>query len=129
MKAPPTRSVIQRYFELMGRDEDFASCYAPDVRWTTFDCGREVRGPTAVRDYVIALHRNMPDTKTRPLVYSDHVAFVEGDCADPRGGDARIGFCVAYDVADGMITSARCYGTIGFLAPVAGVHSPNGTAG
>ena len=43
-------------------------------------------------------------------------AYVEGDCADPRStSTGRIVFCVAYDVANGVITSARCYGAIGFL--------------
>ena len=37
MSATETRGVIDRYFEIMGRGEDFASCYAEDVRWTTFD--------------------------------------------------------------------------------------------
>ena len=29
----------------------------------------------------------------------------------------RIAFCIAYDIANGVITSARCYGAIEFLAP------------
>ena len=122
MKATEIRAVIDHYFDLMGRGEDFATCYADDVRWTTFDGGTEVSGPTEVRDYLMGLHRNMPDIQTRPRVYADETAYVEGDCADPRSaGTDRIAFCIAYDIADGVITSARCYGAIGFLAPVVGV--------
>lgn len=122
MNATETRAVIDRYFDLMSRGEDFAICYAEDVRWTTFDGGTTVLGPTKVRDYLIALHRNMPDIQTRPLAYGAETAYVEGDCADPRSaGTERIAFCVAYDVANGVITSARCYGAIGFLAPVGAV--------
>jgi hypothetical protein len=127
MKRTETRAVIDRYFDLMGRGEDFATCYADEVRWTTFDGATTVAGSTEVRDYLIALHRNMPDSRTRPIVYAEGTAYVEGDCADPRGVSTdRIAFCVAYDVANGVITSARCYGAIGFLGPVRGVHPPAG---
>jgi ketosteroid isomerase-like protein len=127
MKATETRGVIDRYFDLMGRGEDFATCYAEDVRWTTFDGGTEISGPTEVRDYLTVLHRNMPDIKTRPRAYADGAAYVEGDCADPRStGTDRLAFCIAYDVADGVITSARCYGAIGFLGPVGGVDPAAG---
>ena len=122
MKDTKTRAVIDHYFELMGRDEDLATCYADDVHWTTLDGGTKVVGPTEVRDYLTALHRNMPDIQTRPRAYMDETAYVEGDCADPRTTRTdRVAFCVAYDVANGVITSARCYGAIGFLGPVGGV--------
>ena len=121
------RAVIDRYFDLMGRGEDFATCYAENVRWTTFDGGTKVEGPAEVRDYLMGLHRNMPDIQTRPRAYADGTAYVEGDCVDPRGARTdRIAFCVAYDVANGVITSARCYGAIGFLAPVRGVDPAAG---
>jgi hypothetical protein len=122
MNAMETRAVIDRYFDLMGRGENFATCYAEDVRWTTFDGGTMVLGPTEVREYLMGLHGNMPDIQTRPIVYADGTAYVEGDCADPRSSSAdRIAFCVAYDLANGVIVSARCYGAIGFLAPVGDV--------
>jgi hypothetical protein len=122
MTSTDTRAVIDRYFDLMGRGEDFATCYAEDVSWMTFDGGTRVVGPTEVRDSLVGLHGNMPDSQTRPIVYADGTAYVEGDCADPRSTSTdRIAFCIAYDVADGVITSARCYGAIGFLAPLLGV--------
>ena len=122
MTGTTTQVVIDHYFELMGRDEDFATCYAEEVRWTTFDGDTLVLGPTAVRDYLTDLHHNMPDIQTRPLAYAAGAAYIEGDCADPRStGADRIAFCIAYDVADGVITAARCYGAIGFLGPDGGV--------
>ena len=125
MKAMETRAVINHYFDLMGRGEDFATCYAEDVHWTTLDGETMVSGPAKVRDYLMGLHRNMPDIQTRPRAYADETAYVEGDCADPRSTSTdRIAFCVAYDVEDGVITSARCYGAIGFLAPVGGDVDP-----
>ena len=62
MTSTDTRVVIDRYFDLMGRGEDFATCYAEDVRWMTFDGGTRVVGPTEVRDYLVGLHGNMPDS-------------------------------------------------------------------
>src|SRR5215203_1070804 len=122
MKATETLAVIDHYFDLMGRGEDFATCYAADVRWTTFDGGTVVSGPTEVRDYLNGLHQNMPDIQTRPLAYAAETAYVEGHCADPRSASTdRLAFCIAYDIANGAITSARCYGAIGFLAAVGGV--------
>ena len=41
MNAMETRAVIDRYFDLMGRGEDFAT---EDVRWMTFDGGTVVLG-------------------------------------------------------------------------------------
>ena len=119
MKATETQAVIDHYFDLMGRGEDFATCYAKDVRWTTFDGGTVVSGPAEVRDYLIELHRNMPDIQTLPRAYADGTAYVEGDCADPRNTSTdRIPFCIAYGVENGVIISASCYGMIGFLSPL-----------
>jgi hypothetical protein len=127
MDATQPRAVITHYFDLMGRNEDFASCYAEDVTWTTFDGGTVVSGPTEVREYLTGLHGNMPDIQTRPIAYADEAAYVEGDCADPRSGSTdRIPFCIAYDIAHGVITAARCYGAIGFLAPDGRVDSASG---
>ncbi len=127
MEATETRAVIDRYFDLMGRGEDFATCYAAHARWTTFDGGTVVSGPTEIRDYLVGLHRNMPDIQTRPLAYAAEAAYVEGDCADPRStSNDRIAFCIAYGIGNGLITSARCYGGIGFLAPVGGVDPGRG---
>ncbi len=124
MKATNTQAVIDHYFELMGRGEDFSTCYAENVHWTTFDGATLVLGPSEVRDYLTGLHRNMPDIQTRPRAYADETAYVEGDCADPRStSTGRIAFCVAYDVANGLITAARCYGAVGFLAPVGGADA------
>ena len=118
MTGTATQAVIDHYFELMRRGEDFGTCYADDVRWTTFDGETVVRGPAEVRDYLTGLHQNMPDIRTRPIAYEAGTAYVEGDCADPRSTSTdRIAFCIAYDVADGVIIAARCYGSIGFLGP------------
>ncbi|MFD2078143.1 hypothetical protein SAMN05421678_1313 [Actinopolymorpha cephalotaxi] len=117
MNAADTQAVIERYFEVMGRGEDFSTFYADVVSWTTFDGATTIVGPSEVRDYITELHNNMPDGESR-IVYADGIAYIEGYCADPRGtGADRIAWCLAYDVADGVITSARLYGELGFLVP------------
>ena len=83
-------------------------------RYHTTDCAEILPHP---RGYDLCpAHRDSGRT--------DGVAYVESDCADLRStGTDRIAFCIAYDVGDGVITSARCYGAIGFLGPVGGVDS------
>ncbi len=111
-----TQEVIDRYFQLMGRGEDFTDCYVSDVTWTTFDDGTQIHGPRPIRDNLGALHQNMVDAHTRRLICAASAAYLEGDCADPLSADTnRIAYCVAH-VADGRISAMRCYGTIPRLA-------------
>jgi hypothetical protein len=80
--------------------------------------GEEVRGPSPVRDYIVALHSNMLDARTRRIVVSDGHAYLEGDCVEaPTESSSRIFYCVAYDIVDGRITAMRCYGQIADMAP------------
>jgi hypothetical protein len=74
-----TRAVIDHYFDLMGRGEDFAICYADDVRWTTFDGGPWYRVRRRFGTTLNRLHQNMPDIQTRPLAYGAETAYIEGD--------------------------------------------------
>jgi hypothetical protein len=61
MSLEQTQQIINRYFDLIGNRDDFAECYSPDVTWTTTDTGQQVRVPSSVRDYIVALHNNMFD--------------------------------------------------------------------
>jgi hypothetical protein len=113
-----TKEVMDRYFKRMGAGEDFSDCYVSDVTWTTFDDGSQVQGRGPVREYLVALHENMVEPRTRKLIFADKVAYLEGDCADSGiGGSNRVAYCVAYDVADDKIAAMRCYGAIAHLAP------------
>jgi hypothetical protein len=70
MSLEQTQRTIDRYFDLMGRAGDFARCYTTNVTWTTTDTGEKVRGPSSVRDFIVALHNNMseaPNAKDRRL--------------------------------------------------------------
>jgi len=113
-----TKGVMDRYFKRMGAGEEFSDCYTADVTWTTLDDGSQMRGASAVREYLVALHENMVDARTRRLVFADSAAYLEGDCADSStGGINRLAYCVAYDVTGDKISAMRCYGAIAHLAP------------
>ena len=113
-----TKEVMDRYFKRMGAGEDFSDCYTADVTWTTFDDGSQVRGAGPVREYLVALHENMVDARTRRLIFADSAAYLEGDCAAAStGGINRIAYCVAYDDTGDKISAMRCYGAIAHLAP------------
>ena len=118
MSLEQTQQIINRYVDLMGHGGDFAECYSADVTWTTTDAGQQVRGPSSVRDYIVALHNNMFDAQTRRIVVSDGHAYLEGDCVQaPSGANSRIYHCVAYDIVDHRIAAMRCYGPIGPMSP------------
>jgi hypothetical protein len=114
MATEDTQALLDRYFQLMGRGDDFTDCCTTSVTWTTFDDGTQVQGREPVRNLIEALHDKMRDAQTRKLVCSDDGAYLEGDCADVSGrSQDRLAYCVAYDVADGKITAMRCYGAVG----------------
>jgi hypothetical protein len=111
MSVEKTQRTLDRYFGLMGRDEDFAECFTADVTWVIADTGEVIEGPGAVRDYIIALHTRMADTQGRRSVVGDGFVYLEGDCAATfPTGDRRINYCIAYDMRDDLIAAMRCYG-------------------
>ncbi len=111
MSSEQAQAVIDHYFELMGRDADFAECYSAEVTWLVADTGQVVRGPEAVRDFIIALHGRMTDGRTNKIVVGSDSAYLEGDCAatSTETGD-RTYYCVAYDIQENLIVAMRCYG-------------------
>ncbi|HEX5730087.1 nuclear transport factor 2 family protein [Microbacterium sp.] len=111
MSTDSTQSTMDRYFELMGREADFGTCYSSEVTWLIADTVEVISGPDAVRDYVVALHATFVDSHTRRYLIGDDHVYLEGDC-EPISSEPgeRTWFCVAYDLADGAITAMRCYG-------------------
>ncbi len=57
MSVEQTQQTLDRYFGLMGKDEDFAECLTADVTWLIADTEDVIQGPDAVRDYIIACTR------------------------------------------------------------------------
>ncbi len=116
MSIDQTQRTIECYFEAMGSGEDFSRFYSADVTWSMVDSGEKVTGPSAVRDYIVALQGRMFGDLKRDLVISDGHACVEGDCVDVPGGiGARHTYCLVYDVDNDRITAMRCYGSIARL--------------
>ena len=116
MSLDQTQQVIDRYFEVMAANGDFSRFYIDEVTWAMVDAGAEIRDAAAVRDYVIALHKQMSDVHTRQIVVTDNAAYLEGDCIDAvEIGGPRIAYCVAYDVTGDRITAMRCYGRFGTM--------------
>jgi len=56
-----TQQILDRYFGLMGKDEDFAVCFTADVTWLVAETDELIKGPHVVRDYITALHSRMVD--------------------------------------------------------------------
>jgi len=111
MSTAQTQNTMDRYFDLMGRGADFAECYSADATWLIADTGEVIRGPGAVRDYVVALHASLVDMRTRTYVVGEEHVYLEGDCDGAASGAAgRTCYCVAYDIRDGLIAAMRCYG-------------------
>jgi hypothetical protein len=116
MSLDQTRHTMDSYFNAMGTGDDFAKFYAPDVRWIMIDSGQEARGPSVVRDYVLALHGKMFGHQQRHLVVADGHAYLEGDCVDqPDVIEPRYVYCLVYDLDEDRIRDMRCYGSIARL--------------
>jgi ketosteroid isomerase-like protein len=111
MTVESTQEVMDRYFAEM-EDGDIADVFADDVTWTIFENRAVVRGRSAVRDHINALHRLMTDTQTRETAVTDGSAYLEGDCLAAPDATARAAFCLVYDVHGEQITAMRLYGSL-----------------
>ena len=110
MSSDRSQRVMDRYFELMGRDADFSSCFTKDVTWSVVDTGAVITGPEPVRDYIVDLHAGLLDWQSRTFVVGEDHVFLEGDAATADGGTDRAHYCVAYDLDGELIAAMRCYG-------------------
>lgn len=118
MSLSSVQDLMRRYFEVMGQGGDFSQFYDPGMTWRMVDSGQEVRGPTAVRDYLIELHAKMTSGEQSELVIADGHAYLEGWSVN-AGDDYGSGlvYCLVYDVVGDAISAARCYGTLAALMP------------
>jgi ketosteroid isomerase-like protein len=116
MSTHSTQSLLDRYFAAMNAEEDFSMFFGEDVTWTMVDSNQEVRGATAVRNYIIDLHTRMQGGSQRPLVVADGHAVLEGEAVNVEDGDERgLFYCLVYDLRDDRITAMRCYGSLARL--------------
>ena len=112
MTPDETRTVMNDYFTAMGQGQ-FSQYYVDDVTWTTMETGDQVKGPQDVQDTIIGIHSRMSDQETSRLIFTEDAAYLEGSCAGPDDRQARVGYCVGYDLAGGRITAMRAYGSLG----------------
>ena len=115
MSAGSTQNLMNRYFAAMGAGEDFSRFFDADVIWLMVDSGQEVRGPTAVREYILELHDKMHAGDQRDLVAADGHAFLEGTSKHGSAGAADLTYCLVYDIMNDQISAMRCYGTLARL--------------
>ena len=106
-----TQQAMQRYFETLGTDQ-FPQALDPSVTWTVTDTSEVISGPYEVGQHLDALHAAMAETRTRDLVFSEDMAYLEGDCAAPDESGRRLAFCVAYETRSGRVCAMRLYGRL-----------------
>ena len=105
-----TQQILDRYFGLMGKDEDFAVCFTADVTWLVAETKEVIKGPHVVRDYITALHSRMVDGQGSRTVVGDDFVYLEEDRAATVPAAGRINYCIAYEMTDELIARIRCYG-------------------
>ena len=110
MKAVETRAVIDHYFALMGQVRTSRllrrGCALDDVRWRDDDLGSD--NGSGLSDRVAPEHARHPNPAAL-VCGRERLCRGRLRRSLPPSTD-RIAFCMAYDIANGVITSARCYG-------------------
>jgi hypothetical protein len=116
MSTDDTNRIMDAYFAALGTGH-FQQFFTDDVTWITIQNDAEIRGAETVEEAINTLHARMSDLKTRQLILGDRVAYLEGTGAG-QDGNARIPFCVAYDLVGDRIAAMRAYGQIAsFMSP------------
>ena len=121
MTQKATQDVMQAYLAALVDRADFGRFFAPDVRWRTMETGDQIVGRDAVRDFIVGFHTAAFDAHPQvvDLVAGDGTAFLEarfvgrhiGDFAGvpATGVEVDVPYCVAYEIAGGLITELRAY--------------------
>ena len=121
MSVEDTERTVREYLEALLHGGDFAASFGADVVWTTMETGEQIRGREPVRDFIVALHRQLFDAspELRSVTFADGVAgleavFIGTHTAEFAGVAAtgtavRLPYCVFYDVSGGKITALRAY--------------------
>ena len=121
MSVEKTTQIMNAYMDALLHGGDFGQYFVDDVHWTTVETGDEVQGREAVRDYIVALHRQLFDAhpEFKKMAISDGLAALEADFVGvhtgefagiaPTGASVRSPYCVFYDVGDEGITALRAY--------------------
>ena len=121
MSLEATTGTINSYLDALLNGGDFGRFFTDNVRWTTMETGDEIQGREAVRDFIIALHKELFDARpeVRSVGIADGLAALEADFVGvhtgefagiaPTGAAVRVPYCVFYDVDEDGITALRAY--------------------
>jgi steroid delta-isomerase-like uncharacterized protein len=121
MSIEETERTIREYLDALVSGGDFASFFADDVRWTTMETGDQVSGRDAVRDFIVALHRELFDASPEVgnVTTADGVAAIEAVFVGRHiaefagvpatGAAVRLPYSVSYDISGGKIDALRAY--------------------
>ena len=121
MSLEATTQTINSYLDALLNGGDFGQFFTDEVRWTTMETGDEIQGRETVRDFIVALHRELFDAKpeVRSVGIADGLAALEADFVGvhtgefagiaPTGAAVRVPYCVFYDVGEAGITALRAY--------------------
>ncbi|WP_432884609.1 ester cyclase [Kribbella sp. CA-245084] len=121
MSVTQTESTLRDYLAALLNGGDFAAFFSDDIVWTTMETGDEVHGREAVRDFILALHRQMFDAspELRNVAFGDGFAGLEAVFVGKHKGEfagvpatgamVRMPYVVFYDIDGGSITALRAY--------------------
>jgi predicted ester cyclase len=121
MSLEASKRTIDSYLNALLNGGDFGQFFTDDVHWTTMETGDEIQGREAVRDFIVALHRELFDAKpeVRSVAITDGLAALEADFVGvhtgefagiaPTGAAVRVPYCVFYDIGEDGITALRAY--------------------
>jgi predicted ester cyclase len=127
MATETTERVMREYVDALLSRGDFERFFTDDVLWMTMETGEEIRGPEAVRDYIVTLHTVLFDARpvVRGMVVSGDVALLEADFVGRHigeiggvaatGKDVKVPYCVVYDIQGERIAALRAYFSIAAL--------------
>ena len=121
MSAEETQRVVDEYLDALLDGGDFGAYFSDDVRWTTMETGEVITGRDAVRDFIVALHKELFDASPQLglLICGDHSAaleatFIGRHIAEFAGVEAteaevRLPYSMFYEFEGGQITALRAY--------------------
>ena len=121
MSVDATKGTIDAYLDALLNGGDFAQFFTDQVEWTTMESGEQIRGREAVRDFIVALHKELFDAhpELKEVIVGDGIAALEADFVGthtgdfagiaPTGAPLRVPYSVVYDLTDDGISALRAY--------------------
>lgn len=121
MSVDATKGTIDDYLEALLSGGDFAQFFTDQVEWTTMETGEQIQGREQVRDFIVALPKQLFDAhpELKKVVIGDGIAALEADFVGthtgkfagiaPTGASVRVPYSLVYDLTDAGISELRAY--------------------